>query len=67
MWAKLFAGEWTDEWQVSGATKEDYQRFAKIQLDVYGRATFGWAYWAYKCHSHHWNLRWMIENNYIEL
>ncbi|XP_056173217.1 uncharacterized protein LOC130139699 [Syzygium oleosum] len=29
------AGEWMAEWQVSGATKEDYQRFAKAQLVAY--------------------------------
>ncbi|RVW57526.1 Glucan 1,3-beta-glucosidase A [Vitis vinifera] len=43
-----FVGEWTAEWAKSGASKEDYQRFAKAQIDVYGRATFGWAYWAYR-------------------
>ncbi|KAF7816941.1 putative glucan 1,3-beta-glucosidase A [Senna tora] len=36
-----FVGEWVAEWQVKGASKEDYQRFAQAQLDVYGRATFG--------------------------
>lgn len=62
-----FVGEWTAEWNVSGASREDYQRFAKAQVDVYGRATFGWAYWAYKCEEQHWSLKWMIENNYIKL
>ncbi|KAL5555977.1 hypothetical protein UlMin_038213 [Ulmus minor] len=60
-------GEWSGELPVQGATKEEYQRFSKAQLDVYGRATFGWAYWAYKCDSNFWSLRWMIENNYIKL
>ncbi|KAH9669978.1 Mannan endo-1,4-beta-mannosidase [Citrus sinensis] len=62
-----FVGEWCCEWEAEGASKRDYQRFAEAQLDVYGRATFGWAYWAYKCHLNHWSLRWMIENNYIKL
>ncbi|GLT68851.1 hypothetical protein SLA2020_410470 [Shorea laevis] len=62
-----FVGEWTAEWYVNGASMEDYQKFAKAQLEVYGKATFGWAYWAYKCASEHWSLRWMIENNYIKL
>ncbi|XP_028763803.1 probable glucan 1,3-beta-glucosidase A [Neltuma alba] len=62
-----FIGEWTAEWNVQGASKEDYQRFAKAQLEVYSRATFGWAYWAYKCQYNHWSLRWMIENGYINL
>ncbi|PQM36022.1 putative glucan 1 3-beta-glucosidase A [Prunus yedoensis var. nudiflora] len=62
-----FVGEWVAEWAINGASIEDYQRFAKAQIDVYGRATFGWAYWAYKCQNNHWDLKWMIENNYIKL
>ncbi|KAG5241777.1 glucan 1,3-beta-glucosidase [Salix suchowensis] len=62
-----FIGEWTGEWAVQGASMQDYQNFAKAQLDVYGRATFGWAYWAYQCAENHWSLKWMIENNYIKL
>ncbi|EEF48467.1 conserved hypothetical protein [Ricinus communis] len=62
-----FVGEWVAEWQVSGATKEDYQRFAKAQLEVYGRATFGWAYWTLKNVNNHWSLEWMIKNGYIKL
>ena len=55
-------GEWSAEWEVNEASKQDYQRFAKAELDVYGRASFGWAYWAYKCRFNHWSLKWMIEN-----
>ncbi|XP_040369674.1 probable glucan 1,3-beta-glucosidase A isoform X2 [Rosa chinensis] len=62
-----FVGEWVAEWAINGASMEDYHRFAKAQLDVYGRATFGWAYWSYKCQYNHWSLKWMIENNYIKL
>ncbi|KAF8411497.1 hypothetical protein HHK36_004049 [Tetracentron sinense] len=62
-----FVGEWTAEWSLNGATMQDYQRFAKAQLDVYGRATYGWAYWSYRNKNNHWNLKWMIENNYIKL
>ncbi|XP_062007028.1 probable glucan 1,3-beta-glucosidase A isoform X2 [Rosa rugosa] len=62
-----FVGEWVAEWAINGASMQDYQRFAKAQLDVYGRATFGWAYWSYKCQHNHWSLKWMIENNYIKL
>ncbi|KAB5548136.1 hypothetical protein DKX38_011542 [Salix brachista] len=47
--------EWTGEWAVQGASMQDYQNFAKAQLDVYGRATFGWAYWAYQCAANHWS------------
>ncbi|KAM7252999.1 hypothetical protein ACFE04_025617 [Oxalis oulophora] len=62
-----FVGEWVAEWQVNGATKEDYQRFSKAQLDVYGRASFGWAYWAFKCNDNHWSLEWMINNGYVKI
>ncbi|KAK6922981.1 Glycoside hydrolase, family 5 [Dillenia turbinata] len=65
--ALSFVGEWTAEWKVRGASKQAYQRFAKAQLEVYGNATFGWAYWAYKCALNHWSLQWMIENGYINL
>ncbi|XP_052200914.1 probable glucan 1,3-beta-glucosidase A [Diospyros lotus] len=62
-----FVGEWVAEWQVSGAAKEDYQRFAQAQLEVYGRASFGWAYWTLKNVYNHWSLEWMITNGYIKL
>ncbi|KAG8632980.1 probable glucan 1,3-beta-glucosidase A [Manihot esculenta] len=62
-----FVGEWVAEWQVSGATKEEYQRFGQAQLEVYGRATFGWAYWTLKNVNNHWSLEWMINNGYIKL
>ncbi|KAK7259807.1 hypothetical protein RIF29_25422 [Crotalaria pallida] len=65
--ALTFVGEWTAEWSTQGAAKEDYQRFAQAQVDVYSRATFGWAYWAYKCRYEHWSLKWMLENGYIKL
>ncbi|KAI6687702.1 hypothetical protein NL676_024530 [Syzygium grande] len=62
-----FVGEWVVEWTVNGATKEEYQKFAEAQLEVFGRATFGWAYWTLKCAKHHWSLEWMIKNGYIKL
>nr|GEU88868.1 probable glucan 1,3-beta-glucosidase A [Tanacetum cinerariifolium] len=58
-----FVGEWVAEWQVSGASKEDYQRFSKAQLDVFGRASFGWAYWSLKNVNDHWSIEWMIKND----
>ncbi|KAI5654702.1 hypothetical protein M9H77_31889 [Catharanthus roseus] len=63
----ILVGEWVAEWQVQNATKEEYQRFAKAQLQVYGRATFGWAYWTLKNVNRHWSLQWMIQNGYISL
>ncbi|XP_012078099.1 probable glucan 1,3-beta-glucosidase A [Jatropha curcas] len=62
-----FVGEWVGEWGISNATKEDYQRFCKAQLKVYGRASFGWAYWTLKNVNNHWSLEWMINNGYIKL
>ncbi|QCE00519.1 glucan 1 [Vigna unguiculata] len=63
-----FVGEWVAEWKVKGAAEEDYQRFGRAQLDVYGRlATFGWAYWGFKNVNNHWSLEWMIKNGYIKL
>ncbi|KAE8693258.1 hypothetical protein F3Y22_tig00110814pilonHSYRG00159 [Hibiscus syriacus] len=60
-------GEWTGEFDRDDASMEDYKRFVKAQMDVYGAATFGWAYWSYKCEENHWSLKWMIENNFINL
>lgn len=60
-------GEWVADWRVQGATKEDFQRFGKAQTDVFGRASFGWAYWAFKNANTHWSLEWMIKNGYIKL
>ncbi|KAL0325154.1 UNVERIFIED_CONTAM: Glucan 1,3-beta-glucosidase [Sesamum radiatum] len=60
-------GEWTADLYINSASMQDYQRFAKAQLDVYGKATFGWAYWSYKCEQKHWSFRWMIENGYMKL
>lgn len=62
-----FVGEWMAEWEVQGASKEDYQNFAKAQLEVYGRATFGWAYWTFRNVNNHSSLEWMIKNGYIKL
>ncbi|TVU30852.1 hypothetical protein EJB05_22496 [Eragrostis curvula] len=62
-----FVGEWVAEWNVPEASKADYQRFAQVQEDVYGRATFGWAYWTLKNVNLAWSLEWMIKNGVISL
>ncbi|KAL0439739.1 UNVERIFIED_CONTAM: putative glucan 1,3-beta-glucosidase A [Sesamum latifolium] len=62
-----FVGEWTADLYINNSSMQDYQRFTKAQLDVYGKATFGWAYWSYKCEQKHWSFRWMIENGYMKL
>ncbi|CAL9138021.1 unnamed protein product [Musa acuminata var. zebrina] len=65
----VFVGEWVAEWKVSknASKEEDYQRFAQAQLDVYGRATFGWAYWTLNHSENPWSLKWMIDKGYISL
>ncbi|KAL2468066.1 putative glucan 1 [Forsythia ovata] len=63
----ILIGEWVAEWQVRDATKEDYQRYANAQLEVFGRATFGWAYWTLKHVNQYWSMEWMINNGYIKL
>ncbi|KAK1326937.1 hypothetical protein QJS10_CPA01g02248 [Acorus calamus] len=63
-----FVGEWVAEWNVNGASDDDYRRFANAQLDVYGRASFGWAYWSIKNNNnHHWSMKWMINHGIIKL
>jgi hypothetical protein len=52
---------------VGKATKQDYQNFAQAELNVFGRATFGWGCWAWKNVNNHWSLKWMIENGFISL
>ncbi|AET04533.2 putative glucan 1,3-beta-glucosidase [Medicago truncatula] len=63
----IFVGEWSGDWKVKNALKKDSQQFMKVQVEVYSRATFGWAYWAYKCDSNNWSLKWLLENNYVKL
>ncbi|GJZ85274.1 probable glucan 1,3-beta-glucosidase A [Tanacetum coccineum] len=42
----IFVGEWAAIWQVTYPKPEDFQNFAEAQLNVYGEATFGWAFWS---------------------
>ncbi|CAN1181580.1 Probable glucan 1,3-beta-glucosidase A [Linum perenne] len=63
----IFVGEWVAEWQVANARKEDYKRYGEAQVEVFGRATFGWAYWTLKNVNNHWSLEWMIQNGYIRI
>ncbi|XP_066378353.1 probable glucan 1,3-beta-glucosidase A [Miscanthus floridulus] len=62
-----FVGEWSAAWGVQGANKTDYQRFAKVQQDVYGNATFGWAYWTLQNPFQPWNMTYMIQNGIMTL
>ncbi|KAK4434178.1 putative glucan 1,3-beta-glucosidase A [Sesamum alatum] len=63
----ILVGEWTAEWQLTNTSKEDYKRYAAAQTEVFGRASFGWAYWTLKNANIHWSLEWMIKNGYIKL
>ena len=49
---------------MQGANKTDYQRFAKVQQDVYGNATFGWAYWTLQNVNPVWIMTYMIQNSH---
>eukprot|EP01018_Ginkgo_biloba_P020258 Gb_00975 [translate_table: standard] len=64
----IYVGEWVAEWEVQGASQADYQRYGTAQLQVYGRATFGWAYWTLKnVQYNHWDFEWMVQNQYLQL
>ncbi|GAB4847242.1 hypothetical protein Ancab_026283 [Ancistrocladus abbreviatus] len=63
----VFVGEWVNEWNVTGATQQDYQNFGRAQLDVYSAASFGWAYWTLKNDRKHWDFEWNVRNNYLQL
>ncbi|KAK1314678.1 hypothetical protein QJS10_CPA06g00629 [Acorus calamus] len=63
-----FVGDWVAEWKVNGASDDDYRRFANAELDVFGRAPFGWAYWSIKNKNNpHWSMKWMINHGIIKL
>lgn len=63
----VFVGEWVAEWELGGAPDADYRNFANAQLDVYGRGTFGWAYWTLNNVNEHWSLKRMINDGIIEI
>ncbi|KAK6130699.1 hypothetical protein DH2020_035553 [Rehmannia glutinosa] len=68
----IFVGEWVAEWEVKNATDEQLKRFAEAQMQVYGRTTFGWAYWALKNENHevdrkHWSLESMIKKGIVRI
>uniref|UniRef100_A0A0E0B9L9 Uncharacterized protein n=1 Tax=Oryza glumipatula TaxID=40148 RepID=A0A0E0B9L9_9ORYZ len=63
--ARVFVGEWTTEWGVQGANEEDRTSFADVQMDVYGQASFGWAFWSYKNNNTNWSMKDMIEKGKI--
>ncbi|CAK9171957.1 unnamed protein product [Ilex paraguariensis] len=66
-WASCFYWEWVNEWNVMSGSQLDYQDFGRAQLEVYGAASFGWAYWTIKNDRKHWDFEWNIQNNYLQL
>nr|CAD1825139.1 unnamed protein product [Ananas comosus var. bracteatus] len=63
----VFVGEWTNEWNVTNASRFQYQMFGSAQLDVYGEASFGWSYWTLKNDERHWDFEWNIKKKYLLL
>ncbi|GFQ06696.1 glucan 1 3-beta-glucosidase a [Phtheirospermum japonicum] len=61
----ILVGEWVAELALNNLTMNDIQRYGEAQLQVFGNATFGWAYWTFKNVNNHWSLEWMINNGYI--
>ncbi|KAI5055558.1 hypothetical protein GOP47_0029079 [Adiantum capillus-veneris] len=65
-----FVGEWTNEWAYKGASQAEYQKFGQAQLQVYGEATAGWAYWTYIIDDsgfNHWDFKQSYQKNYIQM
>ena len=60
-------GEWVAKWKVPNAVKKEYEMFANAEMDVYGKATFGWAHWTLTNLNNHSSMDWMINNGYISL
>ncbi|KAG0605565.1 hypothetical protein M758_9G069200 [Ceratodon purpureus] len=64
--ALIFVGEWTNEWEVKAASQSDYQKFGAAQLEVFGQATFGWAYWSYQNQLSHWSFKQSVQQGYLQ-
>ncbi|KAI3952435.1 hypothetical protein MKX01_005302 [Papaver californicum] len=64
----VFIGEWVNEFGRQGWSQTEYQEYGRAQLNVYGSASFGWAYWSLKNDvASHWSLMWNINNSYLLL
>ncbi|KAI3949111.1 hypothetical protein MKW92_031847 [Papaver armeniacum] len=64
----VFIGEWVNEFGRGKWSQKDYQKYGSAQLDVYGSASFGWAYWSFKNDvANNWSFKWIIDNNYLQL
>lgn len=58
-------GEWTAH--LVGASDLAAKRFAAAELDVFGRASFGWGFWSYKNYNPQWSFVYMIQNDLISM
>ncbi|XP_026416298.1 uncharacterized protein LOC113311704 [Papaver somniferum] len=64
----VFIGEWVNEFGRGKWSQKEYQKYGSAQLDVYGSASFGWAYWTLKNDVvETWSFMWIINNNYFQL
>ncbi|KAI3946232.1 hypothetical protein MKW92_001446 [Papaver armeniacum] len=63
----VFIGEWVNEWEFKDGSPEDYKKFGQAQLDVYGSASFGWAYWTLKNVQNRWDFEWNVRNDTLQL
>lgn len=52
---------------MKGASDKGFMSFADAQMDVYGEASFGWAYWTYKNQYRNWSLKDMIKDSIISV
>ncbi|KAL5731858.1 hypothetical protein ACHQM5_004546 [Ranunculus cassubicifolius] len=62
----IFVGEWVNLMTVENASREDYIKFGKAQLEVYSEASFGWAYWTLKNQVKRWDFEWNIQRSYLQ-
>ncbi|KAJ3695841.1 hypothetical protein LUZ60_001218 [Juncus effusus] len=63
----VFIGEWVNEWNVTNASKIEYQMYGRAQLEVYNNASFGWSYWTLKNSEPHWDFKWNVKNKFLLL
>ncbi|XP_026456821.1 uncharacterized protein LOC113357588 [Papaver somniferum] len=64
----VFIGEWVNEFGRGKWSRKEFQKYGSAQLDVYGSASFGWAYWSLKNDAVNFrDLKWNINNNYLQL
>ncbi|KAF7815596.1 putative glucan 1,3-beta-glucosidase A [Senna tora] len=63
----VYIGEWSCTWSAENPTTQDLKEFAKAQIEVYSRASFGWSFWTWKNALNDWSLKWLLENDIIDV